>query len=146
MIIIYLLFLHFIADFILQSREMGKKKSESFEWLARHLAIQLTVFFFGLGMSTDAFYFAGANAIIHGVIDWNIWKLYKYSAHYRIVKYLKSLTVYGNDPEDSPAYKAAYDNWVKKWEYWNDHWFYTTIGFDQLLHASTLVLLWMWLW
>jgi hypothetical protein len=30
---------------------------------------------------------------------------------------------------------------LKKYEYWEDYWFYTFIGIDQCLHVLTLILL-----
>ncbi len=139
--------LHFLADFILQSREMGKKKSVEFLWLLKHLFIQYAVFRIGLsfmGME-DSRLFALFNALIHGVIDWNIWKLYKLSVHYRITRRLKGLGVYGTNPKESLAYKITYEKSCEQWEYWEDHLFYTTIGFDQMLHAITLYALWTYL-
>lgn len=122
--LIYLCILHFISDFILQSREMGTKKSEQVVWLLRHLIYIQMVFTFGLapllftGLSGEKYLlFLVLNTIIHGIIDWNIWKLYKLSVLYRFINR---------------------DNF----KYWEDHLFYTTIGFDQLLHISTLIFLW----
>ena len=37
--------------------------------------------------------------------------------------------------------KAALRDMAVNWKYWEDHWFYTTIGFDQLLHVLTIILL-----
>ena len=126
MTICYLLLLHFIADFILQSRAMGQKKSEHFKWLLGHVAIQFAVFAVGgLFVFDNPLPFAFLNAFIHGVIDWHIWKLYKYSVWKR------------RDPE----LFGTIDDLKKHWKYWEDHWFYTTIGFDQFLHGATIVLL-----
>lgn len=61
--------------------------------------------------------FALANAAIHGVIDWNIWRLYKLS----VIKRFPGL-------KEGDEYK-----------YWEDHWFYSTIGLDQLLHILTII-------
>jgi hypothetical protein len=128
MTIVKLLVVHFIADFILQSREMGKKKSQEVKWLLAHLSIQFLAFlFFG-------WKFALANAAIHGVIDWNIWRLYKLfvSKRFAVVDAF-------NHPlftKQSPVSSAA-----PEFRYWEDHWFYATIGLDQLLHGVTLVLL-----
>jgi hypothetical protein len=120
--LICLFVVHFIADFICQPREMGKKKSYEPLWLLGHLAIQF-VFFLFFGWK-----FALANAVIHGVIDWNIWRLYKLS----VVKRHPQLN--WNDKYQQGA-----------WKYWEDHLFYTTIGLDQMLHGITLIVLWRYL-
>lgn len=129
MIIAALLATHFVADFVLQSRDMGKKKSSEPSYLAAHLLIQfmaflLVVAFISPGM---AVWFSFANAAIHGVIDWNLWRLYKLYA-YTVIK-------------KNPQHPLLTGNPAEPWKYWEDHWFYTTIGFDQLLHGLTLVLL-----
>jgi hypothetical protein len=51
------------------------------------------------------------------------------------VKFLRSGKHY-------PAFKDATYKWkAASWKYWEDHWFFTTIGFDQLLHGLTLIYL-----
>ena len=124
--LILLFIAHFIADFILQSREMGQKKSQYFKWLIGHLFIQYFVMLvFVLGITSGdwktATLFSLSNTIIHGIIDWYIWKFYKLHA-IRIIK------------RDRIK--------VKEFKYWEDHIFYTTIGFDQLLHGVTIIGLW----
>jgi hypothetical protein len=131
-----LLVIHFVADFLFQSREMGKKKSSEFPWLLKHLSIQFIFFFAALIPFASIpiltiLLFALMNAAIHGVIDWNIWRLYKLGAFWRIKK--------------DPQHPLLTDSVPEKWKYWEDHWFYTTIGFDQLLHGLTLVFLAWWL-
>lgn len=125
--IAYLLVIHFVADFLLQSREMGKTKSSNWRVLLAHLAIQATAFTLGLwpffGLKT-AIAFALLNAGVHGVIDWNIWRLYKLSVLKRFPE------IDWADPKAASTY-----------DYWNDSWFYHTIGLDQLLHGLTLVAL-----
>ena len=113
-----LLVLHFLADFLLQPREMATKKSIDPHWLFAHLVIQFGVF------CVVGWKFALANAAIHGVIDWNIWRLYKLSVAKRFPEFN------WKDPKQASTY-----------DYWNDSWFYHTIGLDQLLHGLTLVLL-----
>jgi Protein of unknown function (DUF3307) len=132
-----LLCLHFVADFLLQTREMGKKKSEDFDVLVQHVIIQFFVVYLGGVFFMDpsvALRLSLLNMIIHGVIDWNIWRGYKLVIHKRLVK------------ESEAEFKAKkttseklYARKVKGFKFWEDHLFYTTIGFDQLLHALTLI-------
>ena len=126
-LLVYLFALHFIADFLLQTRDMATKKSSDINVLAAHCGIQLLVICAGLTLFTSAsqaFYMAFFNALIHGVIDWHIWKGYKLS----VAKRFPELN--WKDPYQVSVYK-----------YWEDSWFYSTIGLDQLLHVSTLALL-----
>lgn len=146
--IVYLLILHFVADFLFQSREMGKKKSEEPIWLIRHLFIQWFTFLIGLAFvvgPVGAIVFAAVNAIVHGVIDWNIWRLYKLSVKKRLIKNGRENVEYSSSAEYDMATGGSEEEFLRiagrNWKYWEDHYFYTTIGFDQLLHSATLVLL-----
>lgn len=124
--------LHFVADFLMQSREMGQKKSSEVKWLLKHLGIQFGVFFVGLTLfvgPTLALGYAVLNALIHGLIDWHIWRLYKAWTHYRLNKGIGT-------PKEIKEWQ---DN--EEFHYWDDHWFYTTIGLDQFLHGVTLIIL-----
>ena len=135
-----LLITHFVADFILQSREMGKKKSSEPIWLFKHLTIQLSAFAIVLAPivgPSRAVGFALANAVIHGVIDWNIWRGYKALVHWRL--YDEKGQTWKPESQGKPLHSLMSDTGV--WQYWEDHLFYATIGFDQLLHGVTLVLL-----
>jgi hypothetical protein len=128
--LVYMFSLHFVADFLLQSREMGKKKSEVFSVLVDHLTIQWLVVGLGLFLITDptkALAMTGINAVVHGVIDWNVWRLYK--------KYV------GHVIQTSPNNPLITSDPLNPWKYYEDHWFYATIGFDQFLHISTLALI-----
>ena len=105
------LFLHFVGDFLLQSRRMATRKSKHTGALVSHAwVIWLVMLPFG-------FYFAVANAFLHGLQDHYVWRLYG-----------KRFTRKG-----------------RGYHYWNDYWFYATIGFDQFLHAATLVVLLKWM-
>jgi len=129
-ILCYLLLLHFVADFLLQSRQMGQRKSEQVKWLVGHLAIQFAVFLVGgLLVFDNPLLFALLNTIIHGAIDWNIWKAYKWTVWKR----------------RDPKLFGTIDDLKKHWKYWEDHLFYTTIGLDQMLHTATIILLYGWL-
>lgn len=135
-----LLLLHFIADFVLQPREMGKKKSQDVKWLLGHLAIQFAIF-----APFTSILFALANCAVHGLIDWYIWRGYKWSVAFRnpVPWHLRV------EVEPEPTHQEFEATWwlgVKaSWKYWEDHLFYTTIGFDQLLHGLTLVVLSGWM-
>lgn len=125
----WMMILHFVADFIFQSREMGQKKSSEFRWLFKHLTIQWL--FFALGLiyfvgPVTAVGFATLNAVIHGIIDWNIWNLYKVYTIHR----LKDI-----DPLEDDRFIMPFG----QFKYWEDHMFYITIGFDQLLHCLTII-------
>lgn len=122
---IKLLFLHFVADFIFQSREMGKRKSIEFKWLLYHLTIQFLVF-----LPFTNWKFALFNIIAHGIIDWNIWGLYKTFVHCRIQRNPQHILL-SDDTESGTL----------GWNFWEDHWFFVTIGLDQFLHISTIVYL-----
>lgn len=145
------LVVHFIADFLLQSREMGKKKSTDLVVLLQHLGIQFVCFFvflFPIIGVEIALCFALANSIIHGVIDWNIWRAYKLYVYKILCKqhdYLyKKISVDWNKmplEEFEKKRDLAVKEAGNKWQYWEDHWFYATIGLDQLLHALTLIVL-----
>ena len=139
---LYLFALHFIADFILQPREMGRRKSEcslkGLKYLLAHIFIVFSVFFVGLIIFAGwqfALIFAVFNAVLHFIIDAIIWKGYMYSVWKRRHKLL------GYDKGESPPRS---DKEIKKtlkvhFKYWEDSWFYATIGLDQLLHFSTIV-------
>ena len=139
--IVKLLILHFLADFVLQTREMGTKKSSDVRWLGAHLAIMFLVFF-----PFTSIWFALLNCAVHGVIDWYIWRGYKWIVNQRIIKYLKDLGVYGVNPDlNDVCFRLAYEKNVNEWKFWEDHLFFTTIGLDQVLHGITLVVLAGWL-
>jgi len=146
--IVWLLTLHFVADFLLQSREMGKKKSSEPHWLFAHLLIQWLVVGLGACLVMPAgmvIWFTTFNALIHGVIDWNIWNFYKLSVKYRLLKIKPEDFNYTTEAEWHVATTGSQADYLamagRNWKYWDDHLFYTTIGFDQLLHSITIVLL-----
>lgn len=137
-----LLLLHFIADFLCQPREMGTKKSSSLWWLSGHLAIQFVFF-----APFTSIKFALANCAVHGVIDWFIWRGYKWSVAKRLYDDEGFPWVQG-ESQGFPHHSLMSDpdhSFIPpkppEWRFWLDHWFYATIGFDQMLHGLTLVIL-----
>lgn len=164
---------HFVGDFLLQSRKMGKDKSTNFTVLLDHLLrLHGTIFTFSViplvfiarqkfpeegAMSqlyiavVSALYLSYLNTMIHGIIDWNIWRVYKWYTKRRIDSYVEATVVAVSDKfeeswKELPRNKENFirvhtERRINEWRYWEDYWFYTTIGFDQLLHALTLVVL-----
>ena len=144
-LVIYLLILHFVADFLFQSREMGQKKSSEFIWLAKHGLIHLGVFAFGVAIFfISSFWpilveinpylasvkignivltscvFAITNMMLHMAVDACTWNAYKWTGARR------------NKDKSKEELK-------KDFKYWEDSWFYHTIGIDQLLHIIMMI-------
>lgn len=127
--LIGLFVLHFIADFLLQSRNMGKNKSSNYLVLAEHISIIFLVILGGMAFLVPlkvAFQVSAVNAVLHGLIDKNIWNIYKAITSFRLFGI-------GN-----LSYQEKLDM-TKNFKYWEDKLFYDTIGFDQLLHSLSLV-------
>jgi hypothetical protein len=131
MYIAYLFLLHFIADFILQPREMGRKKSTNCKYLLSHIGIIWIVFLIG----TFDPIFATANALIHMAIDAVIWKGYALSV------WKRRRYILPQRAERSMSKGSIVKHLKTHFPYWEDHWFYVTIGLDQFLHAATIALL-----
>lgn len=62
-VLILIIWLHFLADFILQTDEMAKGKSSSFKWLTAHAGMYSLPFFF-IGWK-----YALMNAGLHWCVD-----------------------------------------------------------------------------
>lgn len=123
--------LHYIADFLLQSRNMGKNKSSNYRILLTHISIIFVVITLGLWILVPIKIAAKVglvNCVIHGLIDKNIWNIYKVVTGFRLIGVGGNLT---------HQEKVTIFNQFK---YWEDKLFYDTIGFDQLLHSLTLLL------
>ena len=133
---------HFISDFVLQTRSMGKKKSEDVSILALHfLVILISFFIVGIFIFREwvvpgeqALILAGAIAGIHSLQDWLIWRGYKNIVKVQLVNEL-----------DNKCGLVNVRAKVTEWKYWEDKWFYDTIGLDQLLHYVTITLVYTWL-
>ncbi len=135
LILVWLLFLHFVGDFILQPRWMAERKSTEFTVLLKHLAVISVVFTIG-AVVLDPMLFATfvlLNALIHGIIDWNIWSVYKWTVVQRCTRQ--------HELPFHPTSDTLLEPQIKHFKYWNDSWFYNTIGLDQFLHGATIIIL-----
>jgi len=118
----YLLLLHFIGDFVFQSREIAENKSAKFSVMNTHCMTLFTTFLGGL-------YFLGCDLhktigfliclyCTHFLQDTFVWRSYKWLMMQR------------------------YRSELPKFEYWKDSGFWSTIGFDQMMHVATMYYLW----
>lgn len=106
-LIIYVLFLHWVADFVLQTDWMALNKSKCNKALTAHLAV------YSLAMSVGLCYWGLSGlwvVLINGVLHW-------------ITDYVTSRIN------------------AKLWAAEQRGWFFVMIGFDQFIHAATLILL-----
>lgn len=138
--------IHIVSDSVFQSRDMGKQKSTNIFVLIQHITIIFACFFFGLSFilgTKQAFLFSLTNSLVHGVIDWYIWRGYKAYAILKLHKKASKLAV--NEPNWNIPYEERFSKHLTRlqcdFQYWEDKQFYTTIVLDQSLHLFTLILL-----
>lgn len=117
---IFLLCLHFTADYAMQPKRMSVGKIKDIKVLASHGFIHWLVFVFGLTGLADLNAFFGItlatlNASFHMLTDWYIWNGFR---------------------------KLIVENKARTFNRWERLLFYATVGIDQLLHLSTLFALW----
>jgi len=115
--LILLIVTHILFDFVLQSRDVATNKSSNIKYLIPHLVILgfgLMIFtkLSGRYSPNQAILFVCWNVILHGVIDWNIWRVYKRLVLWRTKG------------------QADYD-----YKFYEDGMFYDFIAYDQGLHA-----------
>ena len=110
----YLMFGHFVADFVCQTREMGNNKSKSLFWLTAHILTYVTIFgficlpLFLVFYNNDIVWFTlGEFLIVNGILHW-------------ITDYWTS--------------KLNAYNYVNE----KEHAFWTGIGFDQWIHSTCI--------
>lgn len=113
-LLIYLLFVHWVADFVLQSDKMAIGKSTSNRWLSIHVGIY-TWFLWATAGAWAAFialalpaWIPPVYAALNGALHW-------------VTDYFTS-------------------RWTSRlWKAERRHDFFVVVGFDQLIHAATLI-------
>jgi hypothetical protein len=117
--ILYILFTHFVADFVMQTHKMSQNKSTSIKWLTVHILSYLK------GML--------ASAIILYLSMGFIWNMTV--SPLRIVSFclLNAALHWVTDYFTSKQTK-------KLWEQQRVHDFFVMIGLDQFIHATCLIL------
>lgn len=126
--LLYILTIHFVADFMLQSDWMALNKSKDNRALGTHVLIYTVALLFGaiplmpiLGHRGGSIVglWVVANGVAHFATDWCTSRLNKWLI-----------------PKDTAGKPDLGQSW---------HWFYVGIGFDQLIHTWTLGLTMAWL-
>lgn len=121
--VIYLLILHFIADFMCQTDEMALNKSKSNLWLSYHVLMYTMIFFIGMTLYQYChkyfnFYYGDIPIDLKKVL---IFSLITFVTHFS--------TDYFTSRWSSKVYAKG-----------DRHNFFVIIGFDQLIHYTTLLL------
>ena len=114
-LVLYLLFVHWLADFFLQSDWISQNKSISNRALSLHCLVYFMTFFLctlGLYPNGKA-EFGPLFSLIVGLIHFPV------------------------DYYTSRVNKQLWDNKEV-------HYFFVSIGFDQLIHFATILLAWQW--
>lgn len=131
-IAIYLLVVHFIADFVLQTNEQANNKSISIWYLLEHTISYSIVFWLALviieGFTIKSFMFYNITLVSHTITDYFTSKGTRHL-------WMK-VTIW-----DQPVVRSCFPPEVIKKRRGNCvHNFFVLIGFDQLLHISQLLL------
>ena len=112
--------IHFIADFFFQTDKMAINKSKSVYWLTVHVCVYTFIlmigcFFLDFSSKNLCFVFIGLNCLLHWITDFCTSRLTSWI-------YMKN--------EKYPNEIFLYNSWR--------HWFFTAIGFDQVIHYACL--------
>lgn len=119
--VLAILFIHFVADFIMQSDWMAQNKSKNWTALSMHVAVYMIGLFGGVGALLaipepdeatllQALAFVGVNGVLHFITD-------------AITSRINS----------------------RLWAAKEVHWFFVSVGFDQFIHYTCLFLTFIWL-
>ncbi len=117
-IVIWLLFAHWVADFLMQTDEMAQNKSKNNMWLLKHCLA------YGCGIT------------LVSIIGIAIICLVKVTPMQMFVYGLLVTAIHF--PVDYVTSRINSKLWADK----KVHWFFVSVGFDQWIHFVTLLLLW----
>lgn len=143
-IIYVLLVAHFVGDFICQSDWMALNKSKSWDALAWHVAVYMFAMACVVGAITGGLHtnpdallnWIGVNALAHfaqdAITSRITSRLWFFRMHEGAWRHIDVPSVRGTAIEDDRLYNPFV------FEGGNRHWFFVAIGFDQLLHYTTL--------
>lgn len=110
LIVIYLLFLHFVGDFVFQTRWMANNKGKKIIALLVHILAY-------------TFILAAGTALLLSKVTWDVWATYV-GANAGLHLFTDAIT-----SQFTRRYKEAGDEKA----------FFTAIGFDQFLHGAALI-------
>ena len=109
--LIFILFIHWLADFVFQTNKMATNKSKSLKWLSVHVLTYTNITYIGFMIITE-----------------------QVSLFFIVVFFYIFITHWIVDLVTSKINAKLWDN--KK-----VHWFFVSIGFDQWIHFVSLILL-----
>jgi hypothetical protein len=127
----YILVWHFIADFIMQSREMAINKSSSIKWLTKHVKM----YCYSLLVGSLLVVFV---AILCGCKCYHLTPLIL--LYILVNSVLHWITDYFTSKQTARLYKK--ELYKKEPNYHN---FFVMIGFDQLIHLLCLIGTYIWI-
>ena len=128
-----MIFAHFIADFVFQTRQMGENKSHSMWWLSVHVhtyIVVLTVFMAFILTPIQLLLYSTLNFWLHFATDFSTSRITSY--FYKKAEGERVDAMHSNNKED----KIKHENGRKKWM----SFFWLTIGSDQTIHGFCLFL------
>ena len=121
---------NFLADWVFQPPKMGREKSNNINTLGLHILIIFATVFAGALFHLDfitALLLSALNAATHAIIDWNIWRGYKYYVYFK-----------NRHLEPVLGRQGLINKLKRTHKYWIDPVFGYILGFDQLLHFVIL--------
>lgn len=141
--VLLVIFTHFLFDWIFQSRETARLKSQNLGVLVRHVASVSIGFLLAIYPAYHLGYiseFAATLSVIayglsHAAIDWYLWRYFRYRVR---VKAERASDRLGITPDE------FLDSYLSNRAWAEDKTFYDAIAIDQFLHLSFAVgIIWL---